>query len=293
MKTKSNNVLLVVFICLFIISEAFIVYFIFFKINNTEKALLGMLNDTETKINEKIELNNKDTQSKINALTTSIISLTNSVGSISSVQSNLQKQLGELKASTSADFSGIIESETKGVVTIKTDVSQGTGFLISGEGFVVTNAHVLSGASFANIHTYDNSVYSAKLVGYDSAIDIALLKIKGSFSSLELGDSDDVKIGEKVIAIGNPLGLSFTVTEGIISAVHREGTNNLPYYFQTDASLNPGNSGGPLINTKGKVIGVNNFKISGADNIGFALEINKAIEAINKIALKSLNQTII
>jgi len=293
MKTKQKKVLLVVFVSLFIISEAFIVCFIFLKISQTEKALLSNINDTESRINERIELNNKDTQNKINTLTTSISSLTNSVGSISSVQSNLQKQLGELKASASADFSGIVESETKGVVTIKTDISQGTGFLISEDGFVVTNAHVLSGASFANIYTYDNSAYSAGLVGYDSVIDIALLKIKGSFFSLSLGDSNDIKIGEKVIAIGNPLGLSFTVTEGIISAVNREGTNNLPYYFQTDASLNPGNSGGPLISTKGKVIGINNFKVSGAENIGFALEINQAIDAINKIALKNLNKTIV
>ena len=84
-------------------------------------------------------------------------------------------------------------------------------------------------------------------------MDLALLKIEGDFLSLDLGDSEDVKIGEKVIAIGNPLGLSFTATEGIISALNRNGINNLPYYFQTDVSLNPGNSGGPLINTKGEM----------------------------------------
>ena len=124
-------------------------------------------------------------------------------------------------------------------------------------------------------------------------MDISLLKIDGSFHSLDLGDSDDVKLGEKVIAIGNPLGLSFTTTEGIISARDRTGINDLPYYFQTDVSLNPGNSGGPLINTKGEVIGINNFKISGADNIGFALEINYAKDTINSIALKAVNQTIV
>ena len=95
------------------------------------------------------------------------------------------------------------------------------------------------------------------------------------------------------MAIGNPLGLSFTATEGIISAVHRKGVNDLPYYFQTDVSLNPGNSGGPLINTKGKVIAINNFKISGADNIGFALEINHAKETINEIAYQAFNKTIV
>jgi len=79
-------------------------------------------------------------------------------------------------------------------------------------------------------------------------------------------------VGEKVIAIGNPLGLSLSVTEGIVSGVHRIGDNNLPAYIQTDAALNPGNSGGPLINTDGKVIGINNFKISGTESLGFALE---------------------
>ena len=217
----------------------------------------------------KIELNNKGLQNKINSLTGSVIS-------ISAEQTSLQEQLGEIKASTSADFSGIIENEIKGVVTIKTDVSQGTGFLITDQGFVLTNAHVLSGARLAIVHTYDNEAYPAELIGYNAVMDIALLKVPGSFYSLDLGDSNDVKIGEKVLAIGNPLGLAFTVTEGIISAKARQGINNLPYYLQTDVSLNPGNSGGPLINTKGEVIGINNFKVSGAESLGFALEINPA-----------------
>ena len=124
-------------------------------------------------------------------------------------------------------------------------------------------------------------------------MDISLLKTEGSFHELKLGNSDNTKIGEKVIAIGNPLGLSFTATEGIISAKDRIGINSLPYYFQTDVSLNPGNSGGPLINTKGEVIGINNFKISGAEDIGFALEINYAKQTIYQIALQYLNQTIV
>ena len=96
-----------------------------------------------------------------------------------------------------------------------------------------------------------------------------------------------------MIAIGNPLGLSFTATEGIISSRDRLGENNLPYYFQIDVPLNPGNSGGPLINTEGNVIGINNFKVSGAENIGFALEINAAKDTINQVTMENLNQTII
>lgn len=277
-----HKYLAVIILLSLLISQIFIIYFVFIE----RIKLLEKIQEIETTINEKIELNNKDLQNKINFLTGSITS-------ISTEQTNLQEELGEIKASTSADFSAIIENEIKGVVTIITDVSQGTGFLITDEGFVVTNAHVLSGASLANVHTYDNQVYIAKLIGYNSLMDIVLLKVDGSFYSLDLGDSDDVKIGEKVLAIGNPLGLSFTATEGIISAKNRKGINNLPYYFQTDVSLNPGNSGGPLINTNGEVIGINNFKISGAESLGFALEINHAIETINEIALKNLNETII
>lgn len=282
-KIKPIHKYLVVIILLSLLgSQVFIIYFVFIE----RIKLLEKIQETETTINKKIELNNKDLQNKINFLTGSITS-------ISAEQTNLQEELGEIKASTSADFSAIIENEIKGVVTIMTDVSQGTGFLITDEGFVVTNAHVLSGASLANVYTYDNQVYIAKLIGYNSLMDIVLLKVDGSFYSLDLGDSDDVKIGEKVLAIGNPLGLSFTATEGIISAKNRKGINNLPYYFQTDVSLNPGNSGGPLISTNGEVIGINNFKISGAESLGFALEINHAIETINEIALKNLNETII
>ena len=108
------------------------------------------------------------------------------------------------------------------------------------------------------------------------------------------GDSDDVQVGEKVIAIGNPLGLSFTVTGGIISAVDRIGPNGLDVYIQTDAALNPGNSGGPLINKEGKVIGINNFKAGGeSENIGFALESNYIIDAVNDIALKEIGRALI
>ena len=178
------------------------------------------------------------------------------------------------------------------MVTIKTNVAQGTGFLIKDTGYLITNAHVLSGAKYAKILTYNQGVKQASLVGYDPNMDLALLKISGKYDSLLLGNSDNVKVGEKVIAIGNPLGLSFSVTEGIISAVHRQGPNKLPAYIQTDAALNPGNSGGPLIDKTGKVIGINNFKVTG-ENLGFALESNYIKTTINNIARQALNTTIV
>jgi len=272
----------IILIIIFIITQLFVVYLILDTSNKANQ----LINQTETRINEKVELNNKDVQSKINTLI-------DSINFVSAEQINLQEELSEVKATTSADFSGIIENEIKGVVTIKTDVSQGTGFLITDDGYVVTNAHVLSGAHLVNVDTYDYKSYSAELIGWNALLDIALLKVPGSFSSLDLGNSNNVKIGEKVLAIGNPLGLSFTATEGIISAKNREGANGLPYYLQTDVSLNPGNSGGPLIDTGGDVIGINNFKISGAESLGFALEINHAKEVINAISLDNLNKTIL
>jgi len=115
----------------------------------------------------------------------------------------------------------------------------------------------------------------------DAFADLALLKTNTFFGELKFANSDDVQVGEKVIAIGNPLGLSFTVTEGIVSAVNREGPNGNFDFVQTDVTLNPGNSGGPLINKEGEVIGINNFKIGGAESLGFALESDVVKESIN------------
>lgn len=280
MKEKNTIKILAVLVIILIVSQAFIIYFVLIKANES----LNAINALETNLNQKITINVEDTQSKINTLT-------DKINALSTTQSDIQSQISKIKATTSADFSGIIEQDIKGVVTIKTSVAQGTGFLLTNNGYIVTNAHVLSGGRYANAYTYDGNRYSADLIGYDSKIDLALLKIDGDFTKLTLGNSDNVKIGEKVIAIGNPLGLSFTATEGIISARDRTGSNNLPYYFQTDVSLNPGNSGGPLIDTAGEVIGINNFKISGAENIGFALESKYIKQTINKIAAAN-NQTL-
>ncbi len=285
-KEKKENLKTKILITLVIglfISQIITTYILVVKINSLDNQYVKIDQKTSS-INQKYDLANKEIKNKLNTIV-------NSFNSLSQTQESLNSQLIELKATTSSDFSGIIDKEIRGIVTIKTDVSQGTGFIIHEQGLIVTNAHVLSGARYATITTYDGKDHSSKLIGYDLNQDIALLDIEGSFNELKIGDSEKVKIGEKVIAIGNPLGLSFTATEGIISARDRIGINELPYYFQTDVSLNPGNSGGPLINTKGEVIGINNFKISGAENIGFALESNYAIETINQITQKSLNQT--
>lgn len=269
-------------IIILIILQALTVILMYYSQQDT----IIKLNQTKNYLDDRVNSLSLDTLAKVN-------SLTDSINTLSSSQSDIKSQISQIKATTSSDFSGIIEENLKGVVTIKTNAAQGTGFIISDDGYIVTNAHVLSSAKYANIYTYDGNKYAADLIGYDVNLDVALLKISGSFNKLELGNSDEVKLGEKVIAIGNPLGLSFSTSEGIISARDRDGSNNLPYYFQTDASLNPGNSGGPLINTQGQVIGINNFKITSGESLGFALEINYAKEAVNEISLKAMNETIV
>ena len=246
-------------------------------------------------LNQKILDNQAETNSKINDLTESILQTNNL---LDTELGSLNKELSLLKASAGEDFSGIIETVVKSVVTIKTDYAQGTGFLISNDGYVVTNAHVLAdqnGYLASNIRaiTYKGNTEPANYVGYDSKLDIALLKISGNYDALTLADSNTVKVGQKVAAIGNPLGLQFSATQGSVSAIDRPGSNGLEAYIQTDTPINPGNSGGPLINTNGEVIGINNFKISSAEGLGFALESDYIKQAVNQIYSDLYNQTLI
>jgi S1-C subfamily serine protease len=271
-------------VILFMLTSSFFMYSIFIKqsadYNTLNKKINSVETDAQTKFNE---LSNTVLETK-----SSLQTLGSQVGSLDSQLGSLDKEMTNLKASASSDFSGIIEDVIKSVVTIKTDIAQGSGFVIADGGYIVTNEHVMEGATKAQITTYDGKTHSVSLIGKNADIDIALLKISDtSYSPLELGNSDNIQIGEKVIAIGNPLGLQFSVSEGIVSAVHRTGDNKLNAYIQTDASLNSGNSGGPLIDTNGKVIGINNFKISGSESLGFALESNYIKSAVNDISTKS------
>jgi S1-C subfamily serine protease len=237
-------------------------------------------NDVLKKIGD-IKTSQTETQSKLNELTENLIETQKSLNLINN---SLKTELNEIKASTSEDFSGIIEDSLKSVVTVRTNVGQGTGFIISNDGFIVTNAHVLSGGREIYVLDYEQERHSTELIGYNITFDIALLRVYGNYTSAHIGNSNNVQIGEKVIAIGNPLGLQFSVSEGIVSAINREGANGIKGYIQTDASLNPGNSGGPLINKQGEVIGINNFKVGGGESLGFALESNYIKEVVNGIS---------
>lgn len=196
-------------------------------------------------------------------------------GLIDEIEQQSNIQLNELKDELkdiqikSADFSAIVDDVLQSVVSVKTNNAQGSGVIIDARGFIVTNVHVLEGASTIRAVTYSGKTYNAALVGSDEAVDVAVLKIDAvGLDALNYGDADEVKVGEKVLAAGNPAGLSFTVTEGIVSAFRRfDGID----YIQTDVPINPGNSGGPLINTKGEVIGINNFKVSNFESLGFAI----------------------
>ncbi len=157
--------------------------------------------------------------------------------------------------------------------------SLGSGFIISDDGYILTNEHVVDNADEIKVQIAGGRIFSATVQGVDSKLDLALLKIETDekLPTVTLGNSDELEIGEWVMAIGNPFGLQQTVTVGIVSAKGRVlGAGPYDDFIQTDASINPGNSGGPLFNTRGEVVGINAAIVSGAQGLGFAIPINAA-----------------
>ena len=241
-------------------------------------------NQDYNELSNKIENLKTETESQFGELSDGVLEAQENLTSLGLQVGSIDDEINNLKASVSSDFSGIVEEAIKSVVTIRTDISQGSGFFIADGGYIVTNAHVMEGATSAAIITYDGESHMVYKLGENTEMDITLLKINDtSYSPLNLADSDDVKQGEQIIAIGNPYGLSFSVTQGIVSNIHQTGENGLNAYLQIDAALNSGNSGGPLINKNGEVIGINNFKISEAEGLGFALESNYIKDVINEM----------
>ena len=211
---------------------------------------------------------------------------------------------------SSSPLSDVIENVSEGVVGIvnyaysekysrELEAGSGSGFVISSEGYILTNAHVVEGATKLGVMFVDGEEVEADLVGYDKTFDIAVLKVdKTGLKALKLGDSEAVRVGEFVITIGDPTGreLSGTTTYGIISATARsvniDGVTN--DYLQTDAAVNPGNSGGPLINMSGEVIGIVTAKTTtasydeygnaiSAEGLGFAIPINQALKVAEQL----------
>lgn len=167
---------------------------------------------------------------------------------------------------------------------------EGSGFIISNNGQILTNAHVVDGADTVNVILKDGRSFKGKVMGSDPVTDVAVVKIEASnLPTVSLGNSDQLKPGEWAIAIGNPLGLDNTVTTGIISATGRSSSaigvpDKRVQFIQTDAAINPGNSGGPLLNASGQVIGMNTAIIQGAQGLGFAIPINTAQRIANQLA---------
>ena len=277
---RKTEILIIVLFLIILIESGFIIFLINRSITANQNIVSLKSQLTGNDVDDQV------LQNQINQITKNLLQTQGTL-------SNLNKQISSIKANTSSDFSGIIENSLKSVTAIQTDVAEGSGFLISPNGYIVTNEHVIDGASYVSVITSDLKTYNATIIGSNTTLDVALLKINGNFSYLTLGNSDNVIPGEKVIAIGNPLGLAFSVSEGIVSAINRTGDNGLNAYLQTDASLNPGNSGGPLIDSSGDVIGINNFKIRGGENLGFALESNYIGEGINQISNQDLNLSLI
>ena len=162
----------------------------------------------------------------------------------------------------------------------------GSGVIIDPSGIALTNAHVVDDARRVEVVTVTGEKYAAKVVGVDKKTDLAVLRIGGvkTFPALRLADSDQVQVGDWVLAIGSPFGLQATVTSGIVSAKARHiGAGPYDDFLQTDAAINPGNSGGPLVNMRGEVIGINTAIVSGGSGIGFAIPSNMARQVSSQL----------
>jgi len=168
----------------------------------------------------------------------------------------------------------------------------GSGFIVSSDGRILTNAHVVDGVDTVRVILKDGRTFQGRVLGVDSVTDVAVIKIQASqLPTVSIGNSEQLKPGEWAIAIGNPLGLDNTVTTGIISATGRSSSavgvpDKRVSFIQTDAAINPGNSGGPLLNQRGQVIGMNTAIIQGAQGIGFAIPINTAQRISEQLATK-------
>ena len=215
------------------------------------------------------------------------------LGILTYLYTNMSNEEGYVEAISKASPSVINISSVKNIETrlfngsIENGVI-GSGIIISNDGYIITNMHVIEGKSAINVELDDGQVYKASLIGFDERSDLAVIKIVPSnlLTPIEVSNSSSVQIGDQVIAIGNAFGLGKTFTSGIISATGRDYGNPYLELIQTDAAINPGNSGGALINHKGNLIGMNTkiFSKTGSyAGIGFALPANKMIEVASEI----------
>ena len=184
-------------------------------------------------------------------------------------------------------FSGDYFGRYYGLPPEQTQNSLGSGFIISKDGTILTNNHVVQNAEEIDVRLADGRKFEAKLIGTDPKMDIAVIRIQGGngdFPTVPLGDSNKLDVGEWVVAVGNPFGLGQTVTAGIVSAKGRViGAGPYDDFIQTDASINPGNSGGPLFNLNGEVVGINTAIIASGQGIGFAIPMSIAQPVVSQL----------
>ncbi|MBI5392991.1 serine protease [Candidatus Woesearchaeota archaeon] len=270
--------------------------------------LTGKINTVDNTLKTEITDLKKEQEKKYAALSTEIVTsqqesekkIFTLQGKLQEVQNKSDEEVIKLKQSISSiqvqnkDFSSIIEDVVQTVVSLKTNKGIGSGVIISKKGYLVTNYHVVDGISALGIFTSDGKIYAGRLISTNKNEDIAVLQIVTSegktfenkeFNFLEFEDSDVIKVGQKVIAVGNPSGLAFSVSEGIISSIDRKDDNGTPL-FQIDAAINPGNSGGPLVTIDKKIAGINTLKLGGTEGLGFAIKAN----VVDKFATKAIKE---
>ena len=268
-------------------------FYVYDKLNddytNKITSLNQKIDSLESELKQEVEKEKLTREEELNKLDTKTSDIKKNLesqvkdvsGSLEEVKSNTEENLADLSNKlseiqvSSSDFSSIIEDVVKAVVNVRTNLGQGSGVIFDNNGYLVTNNHVINGATEINVIDYNGNSYNAVVKRTDANSDLAVLKIEGNgFSYLDFEDISNVHIGDRVIAVGNPLGLSFSVTEGIISGLNRQLDNSGIGYIQADVPINPGNSGGPLVNSAKKIVGITTLKISNSEGLGFAIPSN-------------------
>jgi serine protease Do len=278
MKTHSNKSEIAqwIIIILIVVNFSYFGYHYAISIQQDYNAKITTLQTDISQLQTELQTR----QIEIQNLTTQLIILNHDY---ESRFGELNQKIGDISVE-SESFSNIISEVIDSTVSVRTNLGQGSGAIISDNGYVITNYHVIQDARTISVTTYVGDTYDVSIMGYSINSDLALLKINSNktFDYLEFGNSNNLKAGQKIVALGNPAGLSFTATEGIISSPSRIAQDGLPY-IQTDATLNPGNSGGPLINSLGKIVGIVDFKVSGYESLGFAIPSNRVEDVVNEI----------
>ncbi|AFZ35229.1 HtrA2 peptidase [Stanieria cyanosphaera PCC 7437] len=241
------------------------------------------------------ELNSNSSQqiASIPAPTNFVIDVVNKVGpAVVRIDSARTVETRLPEAFNDPFFRRFFGSQLEQIPETQVERGTGSGFIVSADGIILTNSHVVDGADSVSVVLKDGRTFQGKVMGIDSITDMGVVKIEAeNLPTVTFGDSDNLQIGEWAIAIGNPLGLDNTVTTGIVSATGRSSSqigvgDKRIDFIQTDAAINPGNSGGPLLNANGEVIGINTAIIQRAQGLGFAIPINTARNIAEQLIAK-------